>query len=145
MEKCSKCGRNIKLGSSNWVERGGKFYHIKCPKAKTLSVEESREYKELIDKVNGYLNTKPSDWLKQSGLNFMKVANQIKQLKDKGYSYQDQIYALDYLVEHKGAFFGYTHVVNNIQWIIEQKQRRDEQLKSITPQKQVVNKHMNVV
>ena len=144
MEKCAKCGKNIRLTSSNWVERGGKFYHLKCPKSKVLDAKESQDYKQLTDKIHNYLNTKPSDWLIHSGLNFKKVVNQIKLLKDKGYSYEDQIYALDHLVETKGAFFGYTHVVNNIQWIIEQKHKREEQLASVSQDKVVQNQSMDL-
>lgn len=124
--KCSLCGRTVRTDCSNWVEKDGKIYHKKCPSDKKQT--DGSLHKQLMDRVNYHLNMNPSDWLKNSGLNFQKVAMQVDNLKKRGYSYEEQLYALDYLVEMKGVFYGYTHVVNNIAWIIDKKKLQEEKL-----------------
>ena len=115
--KCEICGREIKITGNNWVENNGKLYHKKCPKEK-LSDEESEKYKQLMDRITYHLNVNPRGYVCETGLNFKKVAIQIKTLKDKGYSYEDQLYALEETVKAKDGFWGYSSVLNNIGWII---------------------------
>ena len=131
---CSICGREIKMNCNNWKIVDGKTRHIKCPSsANRLKKEEGEKYKELMNRITYHLNVNPAGYVKDTGLNFRKVANQIKQLKDKGYSYEDQLYALDECVKAKDGFWGYTSVCNNISWIIDkrnklyEKQKRAEQ------------------
>ena len=61
-------------------------------------------------------------------------SSQIKTLKDKGYSYEDQLYALEETVKAKEGFWGYSSVLNNIGWIISkrnEKLKKQEQIKKI--------------
>ena len=90
-------------------------------------------YRELTNRIRYHEKLHGSEWVRQSkGLNFKKIANQIKELKDKGYSYEDQLYALNYIVEHSNnVFFGYTHVCNNIDWIMEKKRQHDKKVEQL--------------
>ena len=82
-----------------------------------------------MNRITYHLNVNPAGYVKDTGLNFRKVANQIKQLKDKGYSYEDQLYALDECVKAKDGFWGYTSVCNNISWIIDKRNKLQEKQK----------------
>ena len=100
-----------------------------------MAVDKS--YRELTNRIRYHEKLHGSEWVRQSkGLNFKKIANQIKELKDKGYSYQDQLYALDYLVGYSNdTFYGYTHVCNNIDWIMEKKRQHDKKVEQIQNKK----------
>lgn len=128
--KCSICGKEIKMNCGNWKLIDGKPRHVKCPaSANRLSKEEGEKYKELMNRITYHLNVNPAGYVKETGLNFRKVANQIKALKDKGYSYEDQLYALDECVKAKEGFWGYTSVCNNIDWIIDKRNKLHEKQK----------------
>lgn len=90
-------------------------------------------YRELTSRIRYHEKINPSEWVaKSQGLNFKKIANQIKMLKEKGYSYSDQLYALDYLVSYSNnTFYGYTHLVNNIDWIMEKKRQNDKKIEQV--------------
>ena len=119
---CSVCGREIKMSCKNWKLVDGKPRHIKCPTGKPrLSVDDSKKYRQLMDRITYHLNINPRGYIKDTGLNFKKVANQVKDLKSRGYSYDDQLYALDECVKVKNGFWGYSSVVNNISWIIDRR------------------------
>lgn len=122
--KCYLCGRRINENSNNWILKDGHAIHKHCPNEKPkLSKEESEKYKQLLDRIRYHLNMNPAGYVVNTGLNFKKVVMQIKQLKEKGYSYDDQLYALDEIVKTKDGFYGYTSVVNNITWIIDKKHK----------------------
>lgn len=128
--KCELCGKRIVPTGKNFVIVNDKPCHKKCPKPKQrLSKEESEAYKKLTDNITYYLKYKPKGYVADTGLNFKKVINQIKQLKDRGYSYEDQIYVLDKVVEKQDGFYGYTSVVNNIDMIMADKRVTEQQQK----------------
>jgi cysteinyl-tRNA synthetase len=125
---CTVCGKKVVPTGKNFVLVDGKPMHKKCPTPKQkLSKEESDSYKKLMDGIAYYLKYKPKGYVKDTGLNFKKVINQIKQLKDRGYSYEDQLYTLDKVVEKHDGFYGYTSVVNNIDMIMASKRVTEQQ------------------
>lgn len=127
---CTLCGKKVMPTGKNFIMVDGKPYHKKCPTPKQrLSKEESEMYKKLINGIAYYLKFKPKGYVVDTGLNFKKVINQIKQLKDRGYSYEDQIYTLDKVVEMHDGFYGYTSVVNNIDMIMAKKRVAEQQQK----------------
>lgn len=126
MDICAICGRKIVRTGSNWLIKDGMVIHKKCPINKnTLSDEDKKARRELLDKISYYIETKPSDWIAETGLNFQKIAKQIKQLKYDGYTYQEQLWALNRIVDKDGVFYGYTRVVNNIAGVIAKKREND--------------------
>ena len=132
--KCEICGRKINPSKNNFILiDGNKAVHRRCPR-EPLSKEESEKYKQLMDRITYHLNVNPRGYVCETGLNFKKVAIQIKTLKDKGYSYEDQLYALEETVKAKEGFWGYSSVLNNIGWIISkrnEKLKKQEQIKKI--------------
>lgn len=123
---CPICGKKVVRTGSNWVVNDGVLIHKKCPKKTIkLSAEESRDRKKLLDEITNMLAFKAKGYVVETGLNWMKVNMQIKQLKDKGHSYADQLYALEQVVILQNGFYGYTAVVNNIDSIMLKKHERD--------------------
>lgn len=138
MDVCPICGKKIVRTGKNWVLNDGVLVHKKCPKESKpkLSKEESQDLLSLKDRVSYWLQMKPKGYVVETGLNFMKVNMQIKKLKDQGYSYKDQLYALDVVVEQQGGFYGYTAVVNNIGGIMAKKHERERVLEKSKASKQ---------
>lgn len=122
---CSKCGKTIRLTCSNWKEKDGEYMHKKCPGAKggILDDAEKIQYRALTDRVKYHFINNASDFIAKTGVNFKYLAPKIKQLKEDGYSYEDQIYALDQTVEIQGAFNGFGAMVNMIPRIIAERDR----------------------
>ena len=137
MPKCAICGKNILLSRSNWkvvtIDGETKYVHKRCPKrkAKITDPQELHDYKALIAEINNQLKTNPKGNIETSGLNFKKVIRQIKELKDAGYSYSAQLYALKEVVHKQGGFYGYTAVCNNIAIVMGERERREKALQSI--------------
>lgn len=136
---CSVCGKKIIPSKGNFVLVGGQPIHKKCPKdsKSKLSKEESTDRKVLLEKVSEYLVSCPKGYVAESGLNFTKLSVQIGKLKKDGYSYKDQLYALNEVVKMQNGFWGYTAVVNNIYGIMKKKHDYDkviEQSKTKTEQ-----------
>lgn len=131
--KCALCGRTVKPNCKNAVIIDGKVCHKVCPTKNTrkLSDKENEEYHQLLDAIHWQLRNNPKGYIVTSGMNFKKVTNQIKKLKDNGYSYKDQLYALKKTVERQNGFYGYTSVVNSIDVIIGQLRKRESVLKDI--------------
>lgn len=127
--KCALCGRNIVSTGSNYVIKDGTTIHKKCPTDKVkLSTEEKQDLLSLKNRISYWLEIKPRGYVAQTGLNFMKVNVQIKKLKDDGYTYKEQLYALDKIVEKQDGFYGYTAVVNSIAGVIAKKREFDKAL-----------------
>ena len=127
---CPLCGRRVVAGRGNSTIVDGKLCHKVCPTTKSqkpkLSKEESADRKLLLDTVAEYLVTCPRGYVKESGLNFTKVSVQVGKLKNDGYSYKDQLYALHEVVKMQNGFWGYTSVVNNIYGIMKKKHEYDK-------------------
>ena len=136
---CPICGKKVLRTGSNWAVNDGVLIHKKCPKVtSTLSKEESRDRKMLLDEIANLLAFKPRGYVADTGLNWMKVNRQIKQLKDKGYSYADQLYALGQVVILQDGFWGYTAVVNNIDPIMLKKREKDKVMQQALKPRQAV-------
>lgn len=132
--KCALCGKTVRPKQNNFILlEGNKPAHKVCPTKKTrkLSDKENEEYHQLLNAIHWQLKNNPKGYIVTSGLNFKKVTNQIKKLKDNGYSYKDQLYALKKTVERQNGFYGYTSVVNSIDVIIGQLRKRESVLKDI--------------
>lgn len=138
MDICPICGKKIVRTGKNWIVNGDALIHKKCPKDSKpkLSKEESQDLSSLKDRISYWLQVKPKGYVVETGLNFMKVSMQIKKLKDQGYSYKEQLYTLDAIVEQQGGFYGYTAVVNNISGIIAKKREHDRILEQSKASKQ---------
>lgn len=121
--KCAMCGNNMNIreGSKNVMFIDDKPCHKKCPKPK-MSEQDAHDYNLLREKIKFYINTKPNPKNVKMGYNWTNIAMKIKQLKDKGYSYDDMLYALNETVKLQGCFFGFGAVVNNIEPIMYRKQ-----------------------
>ena len=135
MDICPICNKGIRRVGSNWLVKDNVLVHKKCPKTK-LTKEESQDLQKLKDKISYWLATRPKGYVVDTGLNFTKVSMQIKKLKDQGYSYKDQLYALDMVVKQQDGFYGYTAVVNNIVGIIAKKQEHDKVLQQAKTSKE---------
>lgn len=138
MDICPICGKKIIRSGSNWVLNGDTLVHKKCPKdtKPKLTKEESQDLLSLKNRISYWLETKPKGYVAETGLNFMRVGKQIKSLKDQGYSYKDQLYALDEIVKKQGGFYGYTAVVNSISGTMAKKNERDRALEKSKASKQ---------
>jgi len=130
--KCEICGRRILTESNNWTEKNGKYYHKKCPAKKdVLSDDEKLEYRALTDRIKYHFDNNASEFIIDKGVNYKYLTPKIKKLKEEGYSYNDQIYALDKIVEIQGGFSGFGSVVNNISRLISERDRAEKLLKEV--------------
>lgn len=135
---CALCGKKIMLSGNNYiVTDDSKIIHKHCPKEPKSAVEEqeSRELVALRDKIKYYLDTCPLGYLAESPrINWVKCNNQIKDLCEQGYSYEEQLYALNSIVKSMNGFFGYTAVVNRIENVISAKRARQKELVEVEVQ-----------
>ncbi|MEE1073269.1 MAG: hypothetical protein U0L26_12975 [Cellulosilyticum sp.] len=132
MEVCLICGKRINPTKGNCVKREDGYVHKKCPKVKeTLSSLESDQYKSLIRTINEQYINKPSAWYQEHSINWRAVTNQIRTLKEQGYTYEEMEYAAIEVFKEFGTFFGFGAVVNRIVSIIAKRNKRLEIEKSI--------------
>lgn len=134
MAICPLCGKIVKPTQKNATIIDGVICHKKCPEARKKPVDPNK--KLLIDEIYHQFETNAKGYILNTGFNHYKLLNQIKVLCERGYSYQDQLYALKKVVESQDGFYGYTSVVNQISRIIVQKRKRDELLSNIQKTKQ---------
>ena len=128
MDKCIICGKGIKRTGSNWIVTPNGIAHKKCPKDK-MSQQDSAEYKSLKDRIAYHCTKNPKGYIAENGMNFMRALQVVKQLHDRGYSYNEIEYALDKTVEQLGGFWGINQVTNRIDVIIAKK--RDIEQKTL--------------
>jgi len=129
--KCEICGNNVDTGAGNYIFANGIHQHKKCPHKSKLSPEEIKDRKELTDAIQ-WVSIK---W--DASLNWPLITKQIKVLLEKGYNYQDQLYALKWLVNKDDKFWGYGRVEKFIEHAMHYKEQENK-LKE-TQQKQVSN------
>jgi hypothetical protein len=118
--KCAVCGRNVDTSKGNCVINEGIVTHKRCPIDTALTTEEQNDLKELKDAIQ---------WVAvkyQKPLNWVLIATQIKALRDKGYSYKDQLYALKYVVEMDKTYWGYARIEKFIIHAMEHKKKQME-------------------
>lgn len=121
--ECTICGKGVKTTASNYIYANGIHQHKKCTKKPTLSDEEISDYRDLRLAIEWAFNKKRFD--NKYGLNWTLVTNQIKHMREMGYSYKDQLYALKYLVELDGGYWGYGRVEKFITSAMEVKNREE--------------------
>lgn len=134
MAVCHLCGRRIVTTGSNYIIVDGELVHKKCPISKPKPKADPSK-NELIKAVYDYYATCARGYIVENGFNRYKLLNQIKQLYEQGYSYEDQHYALDKVVKMQDGFWGYTAVVNKIDCIIAKKREKDKVKESIAKHK----------
>lgn len=124
--KCIKCGKNVNLEKKNCRETmHGEYAHVKCPgdNKPVLNDNDKEQYRKLTDRIDYHMKNNSNEFLKKNGTNWRIMTSKIAKLKDDGYSYEDQIYALDETVKRQGGFGGYGHVVNTIVMIIGERDK----------------------
>lgn len=136
---CPLCGKRIRTDKTNMIIVDGQVVHKKCPTGKPepkLSTEEYKEWQELLDAIARELALHAKGYVVNSGLSWEKVGRQIKALKEKGYTYKDQFFALGETVKKQDGFYGYTAVVNNIDAIMIKKKEQERIKQEIKAKKQ---------
>ena len=126
MEYCSVCGKRVSVGKNNCIQNdNGSYRHKKCPKTKEPTGDHSA-YKKLKERIQYHFNENAKGALLQYGLNWYGITPKIKKLKEVGYSYEDQIYALDEVVKANDGFWGYGSVEKHISRIIYQRDKHEK-------------------
>lgn len=125
--ECAICGSLVNTTANNYVFANGLHQHVKCPaKKNVLDEEEKKLYRELTDCIKwAYVEHKLGD---KTGLNWSLITSQIKKLKEAGYSYEDQIYALKWLVDRDGGYWGYGRLEKFIEEAIAFKKKEEKYL-----------------
>lgn len=118
--KCQLCEKFVNTTANNYVFANGIHQHRKCPTNPKLSEEEKRARKDLTDAI---------EWLAVKygkPLNWGLITSQIKKLLEKGYSHEDQLFSLKWLVERDGEFWGYGRLEKFITHAMEHKKKLEE-------------------
>lgn len=125
---CPLCGKRVVPTGKNAVIVDGHVCHRKCPNSQPVKPkQQDPDKKLLIDEIYNQFALHAKGYIKDNGgFNHMKLLGQIEKLHDNGYSYTEQLYALNKVVESQGGFYGYTAVVNKIASIIARKRLEDE-------------------
>ena len=139
MEKCAICGRNINITKGNCMPFGDGYAHKKCPQSTNKLLDtEKQQWESLRNTINEQYISKPSDYYKQHSLNWKAVTNQIKSLRNQGYTYEEIEYATIEVFKEFGMFLGFGGVVNRIVGIIAKRNKQLETLKEIESKPTVV-------
>lgn len=112
-------------GKGNSTIIDGKIVHKKCPTINNKKKEQDPNKLALIEEVYRQFSLYAKGYIKEGGFNHYKLLNQINKLHEEGFSYQEQMYALNKIVKEQNGFYGYTAVVNNIHSIISKKRMKD--------------------
>jgi hypothetical protein len=139
--ECALCGRKVNTTKDNYVFANGIHQHKHCPATSTiLSDGEKRDYKSLTDAIQ-WINMKDN-----LPLNWSLIASQIKRMKEIGYSYSEQLYALKYCVS-MSKYWGYGGVEKYMPHAMAQKKKEEDyekakqtMLESNTEVKQIKSK-----
>jgi hypothetical protein len=118
---CDVCGGYVITGKANYVYDNGIHRHKACPvKRQPTSPEENKARRDLTDAIqhSAVKYGKPLNW--------KLIGQQIQSLKDKGYNYADQLYALKWLVEKDGEYWGYGRLEKFIAHAMEHKRKHEE-------------------
>ena len=128
MVKCEACGKKINTTiNNNYNALDGVFTHKKCPanSGVKLSVEDMKTKRELTDAIQ-WINRKQNGsdlTTPQWGL----INRKIKELKEDGYSYEDQLYAFKwYFDKSENVFKGYGIIGFIIANVMKEKHKQEE-------------------
>lgn len=89
--ECASCGGRVDMARKNYIFANGMHQHKKCPTPKTekkLTSEEALQRRELTDTINKFTKEQGRELTRAE---WSRVVNQIKQLKNQGFSYRDQL------------------------------------------------------
>ena len=132
MEKCFVCGRNINIAKNNCMQTPDGYIHKKCPiGTDKLSNVEKQQWESLRSTITEQYLSKPSDYYKEHAINWKAVSNQIKTLRNQGYTYEEIEYATKEVFKEFGMFYGFGGVVNRIVGIIAKRNRQLETLRGL--------------
>lgn len=140
---CPKCKRKMVIGkkTKNYILIDSHYEHKKCPNPPTeRELNEKEDLKALRDRISYHISVNPCE--PERSFSFTYITKMIKELKDDGYSYKDQLYALDETVKmYNNKFWGYGAVKNNIYGIIAKREKVEKVRKEFEEQqKQKENK-----
>ena len=128
--KCEVCGGYVITGKTNYTYENGFHKHKTCPRGKSdTSPEETKARNELTLAIK-YTSVKYG-----KPLNWKLIGTQIQTLRDRGYSYEDQLYALKWVVEKDGAYWGYGRIEKFIDHALEHRRRHMEFVEKLEAQK----------
>ena len=138
---CPICGHKIIQRKGKYpngtliLDENGKcvMIHKKCPDiGHKLSYEDSIDRSELLNQVIAYKTNIPKGYVADGKFSGRRVQNVTDSLNERGYSYKDQLYALNKIVKQQGGFYGIGALENNIAEIIyerdEIKKRKEQKL-----------------
>lgn len=117
---CALCGKKVDTTKDNYVFANDIHQHKHCPKSSATTEEDKNDLKILKEAIQWACvrYDKPTNWV--------LISTQIKELKDMGYSYADQLYALKYLVDVDGEFFGYGRLKKFIAHAMEHRKKEED-------------------
>lgn len=143
--KCVLCGGNVNILKGNSALLDGQVVHKKCPSKKPkLSEEEKEKLNELKECIEwmAVKHEKPTNWA--------LISKQIKDMKEEGYNYEDQLEALKYTYKVDGdVFWGYGRTRKFIAHALYHKKREQDykekrtELKKYKPQNLQSNSFMD--
>lgn len=125
---CPICGHRIIHRNGEWANASivdGVLVHKKCPKPKNVSAN-NESYRALKERIKYHFINNAKGYIEENGMNWYNVFRVIDVLYNEGYSYEDQLYALDKVVLKQGGFYGYGSVRNNIDPIIAKKKQKEQ-------------------
>ena len=130
MVKCEACGKKINTNiNNNYNALDGVFTHKKCPPSNNdkLSPEDVKAKRELTDEIQRF-QMEQSNGIDLTTSQWGTVSRKIKELKDDGYSYQDQLFAFKwYFDKAKGNVFkGYGIIGFIIAVALVEKHKQEE-------------------
>ena len=128
---CPICGKRIVKRNGEYANaktnKDGIWVHKKCPQPKKITDPAEKEaYRLLRENIVNYVAFHAQGFIAERGINWMNVNVMIKKLKDDGFSYEDQSFALDEVVKMQKGFWGYGAVKNNIEAIILKRDKKAE-------------------
>lgn len=138
---CPLCGhyivkRNGVYANAKLIKaEDGKYImvHKKCPKDKDkMSKSDKIALSNLMNQILYYRTTCPKGYIAEGKFSGKGALYSVKQLYEDGYSFEDQLYALDEIVKSQKGFWGVGALKNNIKETLfkrdlEQKRKNKKQ------------------
>ena len=120
--ECVVCGKGLQTTAKNSVFNSGVWSHKRCPsREKKMTPEEIKAKRDLTDRIQ-LLAIKHD-----RSLNWFMITGQIKKLLEEGYSYDEQLYALNYVYDKDDSeFWGYGRVAKFVEHARAHKKKMEE-------------------
>lgn len=127
---CPLCGRKVEPNKGNATIINSYVCHKKCPTdSNKLSEYEKEKYDLLKKKISYYASTCPRGHISEKPMNFKYAMIIVSKMKERGFTYDDIIYALDKVVELQNGFWGMGAVDNRIEVVIDKRNKLQEKQK----------------